>query len=431
MNQPLSNSDFTDLLDWQSLNETRTELLTEHFRKAARLSQSIHLSQQRWQVYINALGVLGFEQWLKERAPDLQIHSEQSSIWHPEYANLLSVACNIWIDNFKLCIVTGSNLINEHSIPFAVFDIPRFTAHLYVLMEVVESEQQVAVSGFMNYEQYCYYQQTAQLQVEQDWTYTIPQTWFNSDANALLLNLRCLAADAIQLPVAEDNQETDTVTALKQKLIKLESQLKNQYPWQLLTVKEGISLLSNSDLINWVYKNVTLSPIEPLINVGYWLSNQIDAMTAELGWILMPSLRLSEIRSLENFDQVRTGLEQQGVHIPVMARGAFRDLECNERNSLRLYAITWVLTETDENPEWILLLALGSQPQDPMPKTLKLEVRDETELLFEQELKDTSQGILYAQVVGNWGERFWVNVTVDGEIVIEIPPFGFELEENF
>lgn len=431
MNQPLSNSDFTDLVDWQSLNETRTELLTEHFRKAARLSQSIHLSQQRWQVYINALGVLGFEQWLKERAPDLQIHSEQSSIWHQEYANLLSVACNIWIDNFKLCIVTGSNLINEHSIPFAVFDIPRFTAHLYVLMEVVESEQQVTVSGFMNYEQYCRYQQTAQLQVEQDWTYTIPQTWFNSDANALLLNLRCLAADAIQLPVAEDNQETDTVTALKQKLIKLECQLKNQYPWQLLTVKEGISLLSNSDLINWVYKNVTLSPIEPLINVGYWLSNQIDAMTAELGWILMPSLRLSEIRSLENFDQVRTGLEQQGVHIPVMARGAFRDLECNERNSLRLYAITWVLTETDENPEWILLLALGSQPQAPMPKTLKLEVRDETELLFEQELKDTSQGILYAQVVGNWGERFWVNVTVDGEIVIEIPPFGFELEETF
>jgi len=431
MKQPLSNSEITDSLGWQFLNETQTELSTEHFHKAARLSQSIHFSQQRWQVYINALGVLGFEKWLQERAPDLHIHSEQSSIWQPEYANVLSAACNILVDNFKLCIIIGSNLIDEHSIPFAVFDIPRFASHLYILMQVVEEKEQVTVSGFMSYEQYCRYRETTQLQVEEDWTYTIPQNWFNSDSNALLLNLRCLSSDAIELPIAQNNSEADTITALKQKLIKLESQLKNKYPWQLLTVQEGIDLLNNSELIDWVYEAVAPSPIQPLINVGYWLSNRIDEITAELGWVLMPSLRLSEIRSLENFDQVRTGLEQQGVHIPAIARGAYRDLECNESTSLRLYAITWVLSETSENPEWVLLVALGSQPQTIMPKTLKLEVRDETELLFEQELKDTSQGILYAQVVGNWGERFWVNVTVDEETVIEIPPFGFELEGDF
>lgn len=430
MNQPLSNSDFADLFDWQSLNESRIDLLPKHFSKAAGLSQLISNVQQRWQVYINALGVLGFEQWLCERASDLRIQSEQCSIWQPKYANLLSAGCNIWIDKFKLCIVNGSNLINEHSIPFAIFDIPYFAAHLYVLMEVVESKQQVAISGFMTYQQYRQYQQTAKLQIEPDWTYTIPQTWFNQDSNNLLLYLRCLRIDAIQLPLFINNITSETVTILKQKLLKLKSQLKYKHPWQLLTIQESIILLSSPELINWVYENTQPSPIQSLINVGYWLNNKVDALTAELGWILMPSLRVSEIRSLENFDRVRTGLEQQGVHIPVTARGAYQDLECNESTSLRLYAITWLLdSTTKENPEWILLIVLDSQLQSSMPKNLKLEVSDETQLLLTQNLKDTSQGIIYAQVVGNYGERFWVNVTINEEVVVEIPPFGFELEE--
>jgi hypothetical protein len=129
----------------------------------------------------------------------------------------------------------------------------------------------------------------------------------------------------------------------------------------------------------------------------------------------------------DEFDQIRSGLEQNSIHIPSTARGAYRDLEC-DRGSLRLYAIMWVLSETTENREWVLLIALGSQPQGQMPKFLKLEVRDETQLLFAQSLEDTSKNILYAQVIGNWDERFWVTVTVDNEAVFEIPPFGMELQ---
>ena len=120
------------------------------------------------------------------------------------------------------------------------------------------------------------------------------------------------------------------------------------------------------------------------------------------------------------------GLKAQGVDIPLMARGAYRDLEY-EQGGLRLYVITWVLSETPD-PEWTLLISLGSQPHVQMPKTLKLEVRDETQTLFDESLQDTNQGILYAQVIGNWDERFWVTITADDEAVFEIPPFGLELE---
>lgn len=172
----------------------------------------------------------------------------------------------------------------------------------------------------------------------------------------------------------------------------------------------------------------TVAIAQPLLNVGYWLRNQLDTVAQELGWMLMPSLVLSGLRSFqEDFDQIRAELEQQGIHIPLAARGAYRDLEC-EQGSLRLYAVTWILSETSANPEWILLIALGSQPQAQMPNTLKLEVRDETQQLFGQSLEDTSRGILYAQVIGNQGEQFWVTVTANDEAVFEIPPFGLELE---
>lgn len=416
INQPIP-TDITP--DWQSLNETRTELLPAHFQKAARLSQSIHLPQQRWEVYLCALGVLGFEQWLQDRAPDLQFECDRASIWQPAYANLLAAACNILVGNFKVCLLTSS------SVPFAVLDNPDFTAHFYVLMQVEEEEQQVAVSGFMSYEQYHKYQQTAHLEVESDWTYTIPSTWFYSNPNTLLLNLRCLDANAIQLPTK--GVPNNTNVALRQKLTTLASQLQKQQISQLLTVQEAITVLSNPDLIDWIYRIVTPTFAQPLINVGLWLRNQIDVVASELGWMLMPSLELSEMRSLqEEFEQIRAGLAQNSVHIPGSARGAYRDLEC-DRLALRLYAIMWVLSETGENREWMLLIALGSQPQREMPKSLKLEVRDETELLFTQSLEDTNKGILYAQVIGNWEERFWVTVTVNNEAVFEIPPFGIEL----
>ena len=466
INQPIPNLDLIDLFD--SVNQTRTELLPEHFQKAARLSQSIPLSQQRWQVYLSALAVLGFSEWLHERAEDLDIDIESSLIWQPAYANLCNAAGNIQVGNFKICLLTASNLMDEHPAPFAVFDIPDFTAHFYVLIQVNEEQQQIAISGFINYEQFCNYQASQNLQINPDWTYSIPNNLFNPDANTLLLNLHCcLDINAIELPAATSVDENDVRTLLQQKLTRLKSQLQTKYPWELLTIPEAKILFNNSNLINFVYKSATPSslrirqslqidgsrtstepgaalprkpaqragsPLQPLINVGTWLNNQMDAVAQELGWMLMPLPAFSQFRSSEifalqeTFEQIRVGLEQQGINIPSTARGAFRDLEC-ETGSLRLYAITWVLSEISENPEWALLIALGSHPEAEMPQSLQLEVCDETQQLFLQSLQDTSQGILYAQVIGNWGEKFWVTVTIDDEFVFEIPPFGLGDEQ--
>ncbi|GAB1541029.1 hypothetical protein NUACC21_36980 [Scytonema sp. NUACC21] len=427
MIQPTSMPDFTDLFGWRALNTERTELLPEHIQRAARLSQAIRLPEQRWQVYLTALAALGFEQWLSDRAPDLKNITTNTSIWQPPYANLMAAVCNFHVGSFKLCIGACSTLDDDQvSLPNAVFDIPDFAAHFYIPIQVEEEQQQVAVAGFLNYEQYRRYQAAQSLQLDRDWTYTLPLSWFNSDPNALLLNLRCLEPNAIVLPATPSVQQ-HSEAALRQKLTALQSQLPTQPLWELLTPEEGKVLLANPNLVNWVYKLSAPPRSQPLINAGLWVRNQLDTVAQELGWMLLPSLTASALRlQEEDFQKIRAALEQQGVRIPSGARGAYRDLRFQQKG-LRLYAVTWDLSEESNSPEWMLLIALN--PQQRVPMRLKLEVKDETQILFEQTQEDTNRGILYAQIIGNWGERFWVTVTADDEAVFDIPPFSFELEK--
>ena len=76
----------------------------------------------------------------------------------------------------------------------------------------------------------------------------------------------------------------------------------------------------------------------------------------------------------------------------------------------------------------MLLYVVGSKPETEMPRNLWLEVSDSIQKLFSQSLEKINQEILYSQVIGNFGEKFWVTVTADNEFVFEIPPFGLQLE---
>jgi hypothetical protein len=429
MNSPLFTANLETYLDWNLLNETRTELLLEDIQKSAKFSQLVRLPQQ-WQVYLWGLGVFGFEKWLKERAPDLEIKSDP---WQPALANLIVSAGNIQVGDFKICLIIANNISSNHSVPFGVFDIPDLTAHFYVLVQVIEEEQQIAILGFMSYQQYQDYQQKAQLKPSKDWTYSLPSDCFKGDAEALILNLRCLDSGAVQLPVATTEVDVDLLAALKQKLRKLQPQLKTQSICNFITPQEGVILLNNKHLINWLEQTQTQirakSPMKSLININNWFQEQVDTITEELGWMIMPSLSPSQLRlrdSQDNFEMIQASLKKQGINVPSSARGAYVGIDA-KNGSLRLYAIAWVLPDTAESPGWILLTVLAPQPGTTMPEKLSLKVCDEAQILFDETLDDTSLGMLYAEVMGDMQEKFWVTVTAD-EVVFEMPGLGMSNE---
>ncbi|MCU0548038.1 MAG: DUF1822 family protein [Leptolyngbya sp. Prado105] len=415
-NLPSSLLDDFDLPDWNALNPAQVELSPEQVQQAATLSETIRTCELRWQTYLSALGTLGFQQWLSERAPDLSTRFEQASIWQTGYPNLMPEACNIQVGAFKVCVISvGSSIEDQIDVSIAAIEHPDFVAHFYVLVQVLDEADQAAISGFLTYNQI--QENIKRLEASSDWIYSLPLDWFSPDANTLLLNFRCLEPTAIRLPILEPIRST---LALREKLATLD--LQNQAPWDVLTAEEGLTLLSDPTLVNALYSR----PEPPSINARLWLTNQIDTIAQGLGWMLLPGL--SALRSLrEDFDSIRSTLELQGVHIPTTARGAYRTLQ-SAQASFRLYAVTWIVSE--QSSEWMLLIALGAEPDTRMPANLKLAIRDETALLFEQTLEDNDQSVLYAQVIGNWNEKFQVTITAHQTDVFEIPPFGFEIDES-
>jgi hypothetical protein len=382
-------------------------LSSEHIEWALELSQSVPHELQQWQVYINTLALTGVEQWLQKRAPELPLNSDwllgkesnfsvhslhQSlTIRKPPDVTFSESICQLQVNEFNLYLIVTDSLYDTNiSISRTAIESSQFIPHLYVLVEVLEELEQTTIRGYLRRDRLIYQQQSIGLRRESDTTYLLPIDWFEPDSDKLLLCLHCL--DPAAIPVLSHQQST----------------------------------LRSSPLSSSVQQSN-----QPAINAGLWLKDQLDHVAQDLSWILLPPLSLTpefrELRSpVEQFNNAIAQLRNQGdMAIPSQARGVYRNLQW-ENVALRLYVVAWELPVTASVPEWALLLILGAQPNATLPLGIKLQVRDEVQILEEPVLSDRSQEYLYVQVVGTQNERFWVTIALAGDTALTLPPFTFD-----
>jgi hypothetical protein len=456
----------TDLLsDFEALPIEAIALEPNHIDQAVQLSSQIPSETRQWQTYLNALALFSFEQWLSERASEIPVNREHCSVLQPQYANVIEAVCNPRVGEFKVCLLTPGTLIDEVVVPRAAIDLPEYTAHFYVVLEVQEEQEQATVRGFLRHDQLVERLQSANLQAGQDWTYELPLAWFDHDPERLLLYLRCLDPTAIPLP-AVPTDRLATLSGMQAELATLLPQLQSpDLPlWQVLTWEQGVALLTSPELLNWLYRLQTEQPdsqqasltsqlshlfhrlSQRIVNVRLWLQDELDEVAQSLSWILLPApaLATASLRSLsvsagesptEVFEAIITELRGMGMEIPPQARGAYRDLSLAEAD-LRLYAVTWPLPAPGIS-EWTLLLVLGAQPGSDLPFGLKLQVREmsavsqdePTSVLVERELEqNTDNTYLYTRVVGTWEEAFLVTIALGTGEALTLPPFSFVSE---
>jgi hypothetical protein len=408
--------DFID--DDLSLNGTfipleSIPLSLEHVAWAIQLSQSVP-SEIQWQTYLNALALAGVEQWLQKRAPELVLKSKwlagrednfslnklyQPLMNKPTDATFSESICQLQVNEFKLYLIATDSLYDTQiSLSKTAIESSDFIPQFYVLVEILEELEQIHIRGYLQRDWLCHrlkddglihQQQSISLQPESDSAFFLPLEWFGQDSDKLLLALRCLEPTAIPVTSQEPTLRSSPLAS----------------PVQELTQRA--------------------------INVGLWLRDELDQLAQDLSWILLPPLSLSsEYRSLklpsEQFNDVVAELMNRGdMAIPSQARAVYRDLQW-ENIALRLYVVTWELLTTGSIPEWTLLLILGAQPNAILPLGIKLQVRDETQILEEPVLSDRSQDYLYARVIGTHNERFWVTIALAGGTALTLPPFTFD-----
>ncbi|MEM1168853.1 MAG: DUF1822 family protein [Cyanobacteria bacterium P01_H01_bin.35] len=465
MNNQLTNT-LEYLLDFQPISTDSIHLSLDKIEQAIQISNQIPNESRQWQTYLNSLALFGFEEWLEQRGTDLTISSDNSSIFNPIISNSISVVCHLNVNQFQVCLITtGSFIDDEVSIPRAVVDLPEFNHHLYVVMEVQEETETVVIYGFISYADLIRYKTQVNLLPDEDWTYQIPLSCFDTEIDNLLLYFRCLDLAEITLPQIQTN--SGNLAVAKAELTKILPQLSTQNLWEFITWEQGKNLLTNSDLLKWIYdwqwqKSIESENIpdnlaeiaesqensvdylkkylpdllniltQPTINVGSWLRNELDNFANQLSWVLLPELpELSPMRGTyspaEEIQAIIRELPENGADIPSHARGAYQDLLLGGI-PLRLYALTWSLI-SDSTPEWMLLLVLSAPIGMSLPEGIKLRVSDTTGILVEQKLNyDEDDSYLFAHVVGGWNEKFIATVFLTPEIQETLPPFGFNLE---
>lgn len=376
-----------DSLEFEWLSPDAITLDAERVNHALELSQRSPNQENCWQIYLTALALVGFEQWIQQRDSDLFLQTNHCTILSLPFADATTAACNLQINGFRLCIVGTESLFDGTiAIPQAAIDSPDAVAHFYVPVEVYEEQGQILIRGFLRYDQLRQHQ-TTPLELAQDGTYRLPLDWFESDLNRLLLHLSCLEPSAIPLP-----------TPLNAAAAQLD---------QIL--------------------------VQPAVKLRRWLRQQWDEAT-QGSWMLLPPIELAgamreaagtaKLSPANAFATILSALERSGRTVPTNAQGIYRDWVM-ANYPLRLYVATAAIT-AEQASEWSLLLILTTQDQSNLPSGICLQVSDGSALIGEQVLTNsTTADYLHLTAIGGLEEQFVVTIALADGTSLTLPPFGY------
>lgn len=384
---------FDVLPEFEPLAPDAIALSPEAIDSAFALSQRSPQTENQWQIYLTALALKGFEQWLHDRA-ELTPQRTNCTILSSPVADATTAACNLQVNGFRLCLIGIESVFDGNiAIPAAALDSPDCVAHFYVPVEVYEEQAHIHISGFLRYDQWQQHQATS-LQRSEDGTYRLPIDWFETDVNRLLLHLSCLEPSAIALP---------HTAPMPLNLAATPAQLR-----QLL--------------------------VQPAISIGHWLRQQWDEATQDLSAILKPlefagAMRGDRDHAMRSpstdFDTILTTLKRAGRTIPSNLQGMYRDWTF-ANYPLRLYVATSPIVVETQTAEWSILIILTRQNQMNLPSGIRLQVSDGNSLIGEQVLTDaTTADYLYLTAIGTLEEQFIVTIALADGTALTLPPFSY------
>ena len=272
----MSNKDMLNSTDIRLLLPESIWLESEHFQSAKKISDGlrpagsdrVNNEAEKWQTYLNALALLGFEEWLSTRITQQPIKRDSN-------INYLKVG------EFKLCLIATENILDEEvNLAVDMIERPELAAHFYVLLEVLEEQEEVIIRGFLRYDELINYTTRVKLQ-PRDGFYRLPLAQFDPEPNHLLFYSRFLEPTAIPLPiVTETKAEENLVVYLQETTTKLSQWLQGviDESWQAID-----TLISPEVNLAFSTRSVELATKRgKLIDLGIQLSHQTVALLVNI-----------------------------------------------------------------------------------------------------------------------------------------------------
>ncbi|HEY9729813.1 MAG TPA: DUF1822 family protein [Chroococcales cyanobacterium] len=255
----------SSLLNSRLLSPELIWLEPEQIEQAKAMSERLRLEAPRWQSYLNALALLGFEQWLSDRLPEQSIQRSPKPIESVYYVE---------VSGFHFCLIAVEHVLDETvRIPQAVVEQPELAAHFYVVHEVSEEQELVTVRGFCRYDELIRERHHYPIQ---DGYYQLPLAFLDAEPNHLLFYCRSLQPAAIALPISTSSPGKSFLTALTQTTTTLTQWLQGTFDESWQTIDQ----LINTE----AYLSLSTRSMESgakrgkLINLGVQLGQQAVAL---------------------------------------------------------------------------------------------------------------------------------------------------------
>jgi hypothetical protein len=335
-----------------------------------------------WPTYLRSLALKGVQTWLEGGDGDLRVHLNDQR--PPDDTTSLGV------NGFRVGVaVQGSLTTPAVSLARAAISGPT-PIHLWVWVEVQEELEMVQIRGGLRADQVAAHVQETQGTAATG-PVTVPLSAFNVSPDRMLLYLRHLE------------------------------------PAHLLTPSTAAAAEIAPEAPNETIAPRPLALPQPVLNVGKWLNNQLDAVAEQFAWTLLAPLTPAvAMRSpAQELEVILEEVEPLGLTVPPRARAGYTE-QAIAGIPLRIYALTWSLVE-GAGPEWSLTLFVGPIPNETLPPGLELRIRDSEGVIAHQQFTtDTAATYLYGQVFGRWDETFWVDLSLPGSPALSLPAFGFD-----
>ncbi|MDF5714617.1 MAG: DUF1822 family protein [Rhizonema sp. NSF051] len=319
-------------------------LEAENFYQAKEMSKQAISEAQQWQSYLNHLAFIGFEKWSTERMPKQVIHRS---------SNTTDTVTHLNLGDFKVCLISTEHLLDEVvNVPQSTIFTSEFSAHFYVLAEVLEEQEQVIIKGFLRYDQlidYCTQVNSPPLQE----CYQIPLSLFDTEPNHLLFYSDLLTPSSIPLP-------------------------------------SGMSQTKTTDqLIGYVKKTTT--------KLSQWLEGLFEE-----GWLALDAL----INAQDNF-----ALSTRNTEVGIR-RAKLIDLGMQLRN--QTFALLVNITEASDDKLSLLIQLHPTSGERFLPPNLKLNLLSKAGKTL-QEVQSRSQDnyIQLKPFKGEQGKRFRIEISLE------------------
>lgn len=184
--------------DFRLLMPEEIWLEEEDYDLAQQLSEIEGTEAQKWQAYINLLGMFALERWLKDGIYNQEIQRIIDTIDTHAY---------IQQKGFKFCLITEEDFLQEGMIiNQKIINNPDYVAHFYVAMEVLEEDETAILRGFISYDKLT----KLSLPTLGNNDYWLSLDYLDPEPNHFLMTCKYLDPSVIPLPknVIQEVKET-------------------------------------------------------------------------------------------------------------------------------------------------------------------------------------------------------------------------------